>query len=123
MTLRKADLGKFEGGLYIDQYAFDITLDGVDDEIGDISEDGIWYGKIYRGTDTIYSLIKKRMDDDEDKMTPDEEEYLADVVGIIVSEDDQGFVNVDYYESDEDLKKDWDKIVDDMSEDDEEEST
>jgi hypothetical protein len=123
MTLRKADLGKFEGGLYIDQYAFDITLDGVDDEIGDVSEQGIWYGKIYRGTETVYSLIKKRMDDDEDKMTPEEEEYLADVIGIIVSEDDQGFVNVDYYESDEDLKKDWDKIVDDMSEDDEEEST
>ena len=123
MTLRKADLGKFEGGLYIDQYAFDITLDGVDDEIGDVSEMGIWYGKIYRGTDTIYSLIKEKIEDDEDKLTPEEEEYLADVIGIIVSEDDQGFVNVDYYESDEDLKKDWDKIVDDMSEDDEEGST
>ena len=122
MTLRKADVGKFEGGLYIDQYAFDITLDGVDDEIGDVSEQGIWYGKIYRGTDTIYSLIKAKIEEDEEKLTPEEEEYLADVIGIIVSEDDQGFVNVDYYESDEDLKKDWDKIVDDMSEDDEEES-
>ena len=121
MVLRKADLGKFEGGLYIDRYAFDISLDGVDDEIGDISEQGVWYGKISRGTDTIYSLIKTKMEEDEDTLTPEEEEYLADVIGIIVSEDDQGFVNVDYYESDKDLKKDWDKIAEDMTDDEEDE--
>jgi len=121
MTLRKADVGKFEGGLYIDQYVYEASLDGCDDEIGDVSEQGIWYGKIYRGTTTIYSMVQEQMKDDDEKLTSEEQEFLADVIGIIISEDDQGFISVDYYESDKKLKTDWDKIVKDMTEEEDDE--
>ena len=119
MTLRKADVGKFEGGLYIDQYVYEASLEGCDDEIGDVQEQGIWYGKIYRGTTTIYSMVQEQMKDDDEKLTSEEQEFLADVIGIIISEDDQGFISVDYYESDKKLKTDWDKIVKELTEEEE----
>lgn len=119
MTLRKAAVGKFEGGLYIDQYVYEASLEGCDDEIGDVQEQGIWYGKIYRGTTTIYSMVQEQMKDDDEKLTSEEQEFLADVIGIIISEDDQGFISVDYYESDKKLKTDWDKIVKELTEEEE----
>ncbi len=75
-------LGKFEGELYATKYAYESTLDGCSEELGD-SETFGWYA-------TFSDKIKGR-----------------GPFHIIVSENSQGFVSGTYYDTAEELAAAW----------------
>jgi hypothetical protein len=74
-----------------DVYFYNIANDGgCDDECGSVPENGMWYGLIYG---------------------PFEHPRLKDVTGVILIEDDQGFVNTVCYESKEVLDNIWVDLI------------
>jgi hypothetical protein len=46
-----------------------------------------------------------------------EQDKLTSVAGVILREDSQGFVTVDYYETADSLEVAWSQIVDQLSDD------
>lgn len=107
-----ASPGKFEGGLAIDEYAYALSLEGCDDECGSVAENGVWYGML---TGIGEPAATARIDLE---LTPDECAYLVNCAGCIVSENDQGFVSVEWYDAGQDklLVEHWDAIASDMEE-------
>lgn len=101
--------GKFEGGLVIDEAVYGIGC--WDEEAGDVQENGRWYGLLRDGIEEAQ--------DDAPELTEFEREYLRGVAGAIVSENDQGFVSVDYFDTAEALEATWDRIEADLSPEDE----
>lgn len=100
MSLRRyPHPGKFEGGLVIDELAYAATMDGCDGELGDVSEHGEWYGLVYGPIDPHEAC---GID-----LTDDERAYLLSTAGCIVSEDSQGFVGVDWYDTKDKLEAVW----------------
>jgi hypothetical protein len=106
--------GKYQGGLIIDEVAHLITMDGADDECGDVSEQGEWYGLLYgpiidpaRGD--VQEVAGYGVD-----LNSSEATFLAETAGCIVREDDQGFVSVEWYETPGDLDGAWIAIVAEM---------
>jgi hypothetical protein len=56
--LRRAGVGKFEGGLLLDRAVYEAVLDGwVDDEVGSARELG-WFGIIRFGKEGADDLLK-----------------------------------------------------------------
>jgi hypothetical protein len=105
--------GKFEGGLVIDQYAYELSLQGCDEEVGEVDALG-WYG-LFRGP-----LCKADESPavDGERLTDAEVAYMATVAGAIVCEDSPvGFVNVMWYRDAEELERDWATIVADCGQD------
>src|SRR5574341_262370 len=100
--------GKYEGGLLLDQY---VAEQEVDDEQGNVSEDGVWYG-LLRG-DLVEGAVNLAIEHD-DALTPEERRFLNDIAGAIVSETDQGFVAVSYYETLPELLDAWTDTVDEF---------
>jgi len=50
-------------------------------------------------------------------LTPEEQEQLTSSAGVILREDSNGFVSVDYYGTTESLETAWSQIVDQLSDD------
>ena len=91
--------GKFEGGLVIDEVAYIASMDGCDEDLsfgGDCYVD--WYGLLVGDFSHV---------DHDIELDPKETEYLATVPGCIIHEDNQGFVYVAWYESHDELMKEW----------------
>jgi hypothetical protein len=93
--------GKFD--TILDAYVYAVSLDGgCDDELGDVSENGRWYGvlrdgrSIFRNHDPMLETLNEA-----------EQEMLTSSAGVILSEDSQGFVSVDYYDTPEELDAGW----------------
>ena len=110
-------LGKYEGGLVIDEIVHCMSLEGCDEEEGSCSENGYWYG-LLRGpfkSEGEFANISAtaRLDF---KITRGEIRFLADVAGAIVKETDQGFVSVEYYDDVDRMREDWAEIVADFAE-------
>ena len=110
--------GKFEGGLSIDRFVYDVTSVGADDETGDVSEYGVWYC-IIRGPFKLEGAFVDFVPSVYYDMTPDERAFLASIAGCIVCENDQGFVSVEYHDTVESLEDSWCACLEATSEDDE----
>lgn len=106
-TLRSYGPGKFN--TVLDAYVYEATLDGPDEQCGDVETIG-WYG-LLRGPIEAGSLGKLDWDT-EGGLTHAEALWLADnaKAGVIVYENSQGFVSVDYINDRGVLAIRWDAI-------------
>ena len=103
--------GKFS--TILDSYVYSVSLDGgCDEEEGSVSECGEWYG-IMRNGRTIFRDHDPLLE----TLTPEEQEQLTSSAGVILREDSNGFVSVDYYGTAESLETAWSQIVDQLSDD------
>lgn len=102
--------GKFSAML--DAYVHFVSMDGTDEETGDVDR-GCWHGIMRQhGCD----LQTNEAEAAYGPLTDEEKELLDSSVGVILTEDSQGFVDVEYFESVEDIEAAWQAYVDDHSE-------
>lgn len=106
MAIRKYGPGKFDH--VIDGYVYGLTNEGYVQEVYTIYDK--WYGMIYLGQDVLDD-IRRIAAEHSDKLTPEEEEFIAKSAGAIVIEDNSGFVTVLYYDTLHELEREWDKIT------------
>ena len=100
--------GKFS--TVLDSYVYSVSLDGgCDEEEGDVSECGAWYG-IMRNGRTIF----RNHDPLLETLNTAEQDQLTSSAGVILREDSNGFVSVTYYDTDESLETAWAQIVDEL---------
>ena len=81
----------------LDAAVYHASLNGIDDHLGDVQDFG-WYWLMHA------PLLDIR---EQEALTHEELEFLVEQVGAIVSEDSQGFVTVEYYETTCDLNQAW----------------
>lgn len=101
--IRSYGPGKFR--TIVDQYVYMMSLDGADEDVGESCNGGTWYGKM---TD----LAGFSPDIDFPELNSAERLLLCDSVGAIVSENDLGFVEVQYYTNSNEFERAWMDIVD-----------
>lgn len=100
--------GKYEGETMLTPYLHELSMAGCDDETGDVSEGG-WYG-LLRGpfrSEGPFADVTPTAD-----LTADERAYLSQLAGVILCEDENGFVSAilfDEYEADK-MAEEWDMI-------------
>jgi len=111
--------GKFS--TILDSYVYSVSLDGgCDEEEGNVSECGEWYG-IMRNGRTIFRDHDPLLE----TLNTAEQDQLTSSTGVIIHEYSNGFVSVTYYDTDESLETAWSQIVDEFhnrSEDEQEEN-
>jgi hypothetical protein len=103
--------GKFD--TMLDAAVYQLSLDESDEEAGSVSEVGMWAGLMYNGEILSQGLeLAKDLD-----TTREERAYLAKEgqAGVILTENDQGFVNVSYFKKKKDLEDEWKAIVEDLA--------
>lgn len=105
--IRSYGPGKFD--TILDSYVYDVSLEGADDECGESDSFG-WFGLMRNGR-TIF----KDHDPFLETLNEEEQETLENCAGVIVSEDSNGFVSVDYYDTDEELNKAWADIIEECA--------
>lgn len=101
--------GKFESEM--DRAIWELSLDGgPDEEVGSSSEaPGTWAG-IMRDGNAIADALKQ-------ELSPGALRELREIgsAGVILTEDTQGFVQVDYYEDEHDLERAWRALEEELS--------
>lgn len=113
-TIRPYGPGKFS--TILDAYVYSVSLDGgCNEEEGSVDEYGEWYG-IMRNGRTIFRDHDPMLE----TLNTAEQEKLTSSVGVILREDSQGFVSVEYYDTDEALEVAWSQISDRFQEEEEE---
>jgi hypothetical protein len=103
--------GKFN--TIIDSLVYDMVNQGMGSEsCGDVSEVGFYAETILLGPDSVKDAEEAAADDPGAKgvLTDEETDLLKNSYGAIMSENDQGFVAVDYYDTQKELEKDWAEI-------------
>lgn len=110
----KTGPGKFETSGTLGQLLYAVSLDGADEEAGDVSEYGRWYG-LLKGPFTLREL-KRDYPAEYRQLDRDDIAALRGSVGAIVSENEQGFVDIVMYEAHGRLKKDWKAVERDTGE-------
>ena len=114
-TIRPYGPGKFD--TILDSYVYDVSVGpGCDDETGDVQECGRWYGLMRHGRS-----IFQDHDPNLEPLNDAEREMLTSCSGVIVSEDSQGFVSVEYFDTDEELSTAWDACIAETTQEEEEE--
>lgn len=78
-----------------------------DKEIGNVSEIGVWYGLVHN-CPAILKAAKA------ENLTAEELSLLQKFTGMIVREDDKGYVSVDYYVHKIHLQYDWERYEDEL---------
>lgn len=109
--LRPYGPGKFN--TFLDAAVYQLSLEGVDEEVGDVGETGFWCGVMRNGQAlAVHAQEATRYIEEHDvRLTEDEFEYLrAAKGGVIVCEDDRGFVTVNYYKTEYELDQAWAQI-------------
>lgn len=102
-TIRSYGPGKFN--TILDSYVYGVSLDGgTDAECGSVDELG-WYGLMRNGR-TIF----KDHDPNLEPLNDAEKKLLTESAGVILSEDSNGFVYVQYFETTMELNAAWSKI-------------
>ena len=104
--------GKFDS--IIDGYVYDTTLDGCCEEAGDVSGPG-WHARVPLGDGETLKQIHEHAAEQGDQLTTEEEEQILNHAGAIVSENDQGFVGVSYYDTEKELEKAWADVEEEPS--------
>lgn len=108
--LRREGPGKFESGFLVNRFVHALSLE-ESELIGDVTEVGWAAVPVPLGP----SAVKEVMDlaeDLRDTLTQDERAFIADMHGAVVVEDDQGFVEVEYFEGEReylDRIKEWER--------------
>lgn len=82
-----ASTGPGRFGCRADERAYRVSLDGCTEEVGNVSEIGVWFGLLRF---PLFGLAK---------------------AGAIIGEDDQGFVDVEFYNDPADLERAWNIAV------------
>lgn len=109
----KGGPGKFEGEGAATEVLHHLSLDGGDEEYGDVSEDGAHWTKM-KGP----FLLEALEDDDcvkilEERAVEDDLFDLAAATGAILEENDHGFVTAEFFydEKGREIDAEWDDIV------------
>lgn len=105
--------GKFN--TILDQYVYTVSLDGGCDEEETYGDS--WYG-IMRNGRTIFRDHDPLLE----TLNAAEQEQLTSSTGVIIYQDSQGFVYVDYYASKEALESAWAKIQEECADESEEDN-
>ena len=104
-TIRPYGPGKFN--TILDAYVHSVSMDGCCAECGSVSETGRWYGMI-AGSLSLSHADKR--DGAYFQLNSAERDALRKCAGVILTECDQGFVDVEYYETETELHTAWDEI-------------
>lgn len=100
-TIRAYGPGKFS--TILDSYVYSVSLDGGCDE--EIATDGEWLG-IMRHGQTIFRDHDPMLE----TLNAVEQDKLTSSAGVILFEDNCGFVYVDYFGTDAELETAWTKL-------------
>lgn len=95
--------GKFS--TILDAYVYSVSLDGGADEEESDGNGGDWFGLMRNGR-TIFRDHDPMLE----PLNEAEQEQLTSCAGVILHEDSQGFVYVDYYDTDAELNEAWTEI-------------
>jgi hypothetical protein len=107
--------GKFS--TILDSYVYSVSLDGgCDEETGDANCGGC-YGMMRNGR-TIF----RDHDPSLESLNEDEREALTSSAGVILSESSDGFVYVRYFATDAELDAAWSRIVEETTEESDDEN-
>jgi len=107
MPIRSYGPGKFDN--IIDSYVYALSGEGwTTEEVGDVGDFG-WYGWFELGPEAL-KRTEEIAADERDRLDPEERELIRESYGVILSEDEQGFVSVDYFDTEKELKRRWAKI-------------
>lgn len=112
--LRRARPGKFEGGLFINEYVYDLSLEGWADQEGDVSEIGVVYNRLHLGPEGL-ERIEEIAKENKDTLTDEERDLISDSYGAILEEGEQGFVSVDWIDTKKEYEKKWKEIEDEVA--------
>ena len=105
-VIRSYGPGKFFD--IVDSYVYSISLDGgTDEEAGSVDRCGL-YG-ILRGCLSLSHADPR--DSEFFELNSAERNLLRDTAGAIMSEDSQGFVHVSYFDTTDDLERNWAEIL------------
>ena len=106
-TIRSYGHGKFD--TILDEYVYQVSLNGgCDEESGSVDETGRWYGLMRNGR-TIFRDHDPMLE----TLNAVEQDQLTSCAGVILSEDSQGFVDVAYYDTKEELDRVWAQVLED----------
>lgn len=98
--IRSYGPGKFD--TVLDSHFWAMSLDGPDEEVGD-SSIGVYYCLLHSPFE-VTAL----------DLTPAEVELVKSSVGVIMSEDGQGFVHAEYFDNQAALDKAWRECMDEV---------
>lgn len=106
MKLNLTPYGPGKFSMMVDSVAYAVSLDGCDDETGDV-ESGGWFG-LLRGAiqvDPPFADLTAQ------ELSADDRAYLAQFPGgVIIEEDSSGFVSVCYYRTEAGLNGAWGEL-------------
>ena len=102
--IRQYGPGKFD--TVLDQYVYQVSLDGgCDDEISASDSGDNWYGMMRGG----FSIFRDH-DPFLDRLNSAEREQLTSSAGVLLCEETNGFVSVGYFKTDSELDTAWNEI-------------
>ena len=104
-TIRPYGPGKFN--TILDAYVHSVSMDGCCAECGSVSETGRWYGMI-AGSLSLSHADKR--DGAYFELNSAELAELGACVGVILTESEQGVVDVEYFKTEEALQQSWTAI-------------
>jgi len=107
MAIRSYGPGKFN--TLLDSYLYELSLDGVDEELGDAQDFG-WYGTLLFGS-RVSQEVRRIAAEHRDRLSDEEVQALKDSVGVMLFEDSNGFVTVVYFRKDSDLDAAWQDVM------------
>jgi hypothetical protein len=106
MAIRSDGPGKFD--TVIDAYVHSLSLDGSDEECGDV-ETTNHYCSVRLGREGTRDILAEAKREGE-PLTLEEAKFLRSHYGAIVEETNQGFVHVAYFKTRRALEKRWAEI-------------
>jgi hypothetical protein len=90
----------------VNGYLYAVSLEGgADEEAGDVSESGRWYG-LMRGS---FKPTPKEIEYFE--LDRDEVIRLRHATGAIISQDDQGFLDSEIFDNESEMEDAWSEIM------------
>ena len=102
MSLTPYGPGKFD--LNIDALVYDLSLNGPDEECGECNTTG-WYGLM------IGKFDVSQADRESYDLSDEDVEFLNQTAGAIIAEDLQGFITVEYYDTEDELMETWKELA------------
>lgn len=118
-AFRRYGSGKFR--YLIDEYIYQYVLEADEHQAGDVESPMGYNAAIWMREDEttreFFNDLKKAVEDGGEVLTEDEAAGLRDCQGIIVNEDSDGFVTVDYWRNNSEARLEWLEIERQVAED------
>lgn len=89
----------------LESYFYSLTLDGPDEEAGDVEHAGGWAG-LLRGP---FEITQREVNEYE--LSDEDVKWVRHAQGAIVRQDNYGFIDVSYYDSRKDLDESWAAVL------------